>query len=387
MARHQLRVGLLLPSLAANDDATVATPALTTLATTLGAALDLRVFPLRLPVERIRFMVGDAEVRPVSGLGLRLRQLTPRVLGALVAAHRERPFDVLHGVWLHEPGTLALLAGQFLRVPTLLSIGGAEVASVPSIEYGGALDGRARTVNHAALRHATLVSGGSNYVLELARALCPERHPAAFRLAPLPVDAARFSPGPSRSFDPAKPRLLHAASLIPVKDQALLLRAFALVAEQLPGARLDIAGEDPFQMRATLEALRDELGQQARVRFLCAVPHSELPELYRAADVYVLTSWHESQNMAALEAAACGTPVVGTAVGVVPDLAPLAAVAVSSREPADLADALLALLRAPERLRAMQRAAREAVEQRYAAQPASARFLALYAELAASRPR
>jgi glycosyltransferase involved in cell wall biosynthesis len=387
MAHHHLRVGLLLPSLAANDDATVATPALTTLVAMLGAALDLRVFPVRLPVERARFTIGDAEVRPIGGLGLRLRELTPRVLGALVAAHRERPFDVLHGVWLHEPGTLALLAGRLLRVPTLLSIGGAEVASLPAIGYGGALDRRARAVNRAALRHASLVAGGSEYVLELARALCPERHPADFRLAPLPVDATRFSPGASRSFEPAKPRLLHAASLIPVKDQALLLRAFARVAGQLPDARLDIAGEDPFGMRATLEALRDELGQQARVRFLGAVPHSALPELYRAADVFVLTSWHESQNMAALEAAACGTPVAGTAIGVVPDLAPRAAVAVSSRDPAGLAAALLELLRAPERLHAMQRAARQAVEQRYAAQPASARFRSLYAELVASRPR
>jgi D-inositol-3-phosphate glycosyltransferase len=115
------------------------------------------------------------------------------------------------------------------------------------------------------------------------------------------------------------------------------------------------------------------------------LPHADLPALYRAADLFVLTSWHESQGMVALEAAACGTPVVGAAVGVVPELAPQAAVAVSSRAPADLAAALLELLRAPERLQAMRRAARQTVEQRYAAQPAVARFVSLYAELAASR--
>jgi glycosyltransferase involved in cell wall biosynthesis len=387
MARHHLRVGLLLPSLATTADATVATPALTTLVSTLGACVDLRVFPLRLPANRTRFLVEYAEVRPIGGLGRRLRQLTPRVLGALVAAHRERPFDVLHGVWLHEPGTLALLAGRMLRVPTLLSIGGAEVACVPSIGYGGALGGRARRIHHAALRHATLVTGGSRYVLELARALCPERHPADFRLAPLPVDAVRFSPVAPHTFDPVAPRLLHAASLIPVKDQALLLRAFALVAEQLPHARLDIAGEDPIGARAALEMLRDDLGQHERVHFRGAVRHSELPELYRAADIFILTSWHESQGMVALEAAASGTPVVGTAVGVVPELAPLAAVAMSSREPAVLASAVLALCSAPERLHAMRRAARQAVEQRYTAQTAAARFVSLYAELNARARR
>ena len=314
---------------------------------------------------------------------MRLRQLAPRAVRAVLAAHRQRPFDVLHGIWLHEPGTLALLAGTLLRLPTLLSIGGAEVARLPQIDYGGALDGHARRVNHGALRHAALVSGGSEYVLRLARELCPARHPADFRLAPLPVDAELFCPPSRRVFEPHAPRLLHAASLIPVKDQALLLRAFATIAERLPGARLDIAGEDPLGARAGLERMRDDLGQRERVRFLGAVPHTHMPELYRAADLFLLTSWHESQGMVALEASACGAPVVGAAVGVVLDLAPDAAVALASREPAELAAAVLGLLEDRPRLDAMRMAARRAVELRYATGPATARFVELYLELAA----
>jgi D-inositol-3-phosphate glycosyltransferase len=52
-----------------------------------------------------------------------------------------------------------------------------------------------------------------------------------------------------------------------------------------------------------------------RVRFLEPVPHHELPDLYRAADVVVVPSASESFGLVALEAAACGTPVVATAVG------------------------------------------------------------------------
>jgi D-inositol-3-phosphate glycosyltransferase len=57
------------------------------------------------------------------------------------------------------------------------------------------------------------------------------------------------------------------------------------------------------------------LGVADRLRFLEPVPHAELPDLYRAADVVVVPSASESFGLVALEAAACGTPVVATAVG------------------------------------------------------------------------
>jgi D-inositol-3-phosphate glycosyltransferase len=66
-------------------------------------------------------------------------------------------------------------------------------------------------------------------------------------------------------------------------------------------------------MRLRLAARR--LGVADRLQFLEPVPHRELPDLYRAADVVVVPSASESFGLVALEAAACGTPVVATAVG------------------------------------------------------------------------
>ncbi|MDQ3957228.1 MAG: glycosyltransferase [Actinomycetota bacterium] len=64
-----------------------------------------------------------------------------------------------------------------------------------------------------------------------------------------------------------------------------------------------------------LRDLAARLGVAESVRFVGAVPHSELPAYYRAADVLVVCSHSESFGLAALEAHSCGTPVVGTAVG------------------------------------------------------------------------
>jgi glycosyltransferase involved in cell wall biosynthesis len=64
-----------------------------------------------------------------------------------------------------------------------------------------------------------------------------------------------------------------------------------------------------------------DLGLADTVCFRGDVDHGALPDVYRAASAFVLSSVHEAQGMVALEAAACGLPIVGTRVGVIPELA------------------------------------------------------------------
>jgi len=106
-------------------------------------------------------------------------------------------------------------------------------------------------------------------------------------------------------------QIIHVARHHPVKDQATLLRGFALAAPHLPDVDLLMAGDGP--LRGDLEALARELGVADRVKFLGI--RSDIPDLMRSADVFALTSLSEAASLTLLEAMASGLPAVVTDVG------------------------------------------------------------------------
>jgi D-inositol-3-phosphate glycosyltransferase len=137
------------------------------------------------------------------------------------------------------------------------------------------------------------------------------------------VDHRVFTPGDGR---PARrrwragddPVLLVVGRIQPLKGIDLAVRTLGAL-EQHPRARLVVVGgpsgaEGDAEL-ARLRALTAELGLGARVRFEPARAHDALASYYRAADVVLVPSRTESFGLVALEAAACGTPVVASAVG------------------------------------------------------------------------
>jgi len=118
-------------------------------------------------------------------------------------------------------------------------------------------------------------------------------------------------------------------------------------------------------------------------------PHRLVLDAWRDADLAIQGSHHESQGVAVLEAAMAGVPAVGTAVGLVAELAvadPPAAVAVAVGDPAALGDAIAGLARNPERRARLGDAAR-AWALAHDADWTAAAFEAIYAEVVAGRGR
>jgi glycosyltransferase involved in cell wall biosynthesis len=136
--------------------------------------------------------------------------------------------------------------------------------------------------------------------------------------------------------------LLHVASLNPVKDQSTLIRSVHELRARHVDVHLDIVGEDT--MSGALAALVQALDLDKHVTFHGFRSSAELIPLYHLADLFVLSSRHEAAGVVLLEAAACGAPVVGSAVGYLADWAPAAATSVAPANPRALADAVEGLL-------------------------------------------
>jgi glycosyltransferase involved in cell wall biosynthesis len=111
--------------------------------------------------------------------------------------------------------------------------------------------------------------------------------------------------------------LLTVARLSPEKRLDLLIDAAAACDRQLDW-QFHIVGEGPEHAR--LQRQIAGLGLQNRILLERGVPHEQLVDWYRSADVFCLSSRNEGCPVVVIEALACGVPVVSTAVGAVPDL-------------------------------------------------------------------
>lgn len=180
--------------------------------------------------------------------------------------------------------------------------------------------------------------------------------------------------------------MLFAGRIQPLKGADLALDAFAALAD--PSAvLLMVGGPSGGDGPAELERLHRQvrrLGLGDRVRFVPAVPHAQLARYYRAADVCVVPSRSESFGLVALEAAACGTPVVAAAVDGLQSLVDdgHTGVLVGTRDPLQWADAIGRILRDPELASEMGTSA-AARAGRYSWSITAARLRRLYGDVAA----
>jgi D-inositol-3-phosphate glycosyltransferase len=181
------------------------------------------------------------------------------------------------------------------------------------------------------------------------------------------------------------PVLLFVGRIQPLKGLDVAVRSLAALDH--PTAELVVVGgpsgrEGPAEL-ARVEALVAELGIGGRVRFVEPQAHHLLSTWYRAADVVLVPSRSESFGLVALEAAACGTPVVAAAVGGLRTLVDHGSTGflVEGRDPAAYAACVAEILGNPAL--AAEMGARAAARARgYTWSVAAGRLRRLYADLA-----
>lgn len=132
--------------------------------------------------------------------------------------------------------------------------------------------------------------------------------------------------------------------------------------------RLLIVGTGPGRER--IEQLIERLGMKAMCTFTGSVPYNRMPEIYRAADVFVLPSiampdWQEQFGMSLIEAMACGTPVITTWSGAIPEIVGDAAVLCQPNDFLALYEALKTLIAEPGRRNELGARGRARAQERF----------------------
>jgi len=303
---------------------------------------------------------------------------------------QHRP-DVVHALrW--TSGLAALAATRDLRIPvvqTFDSLGVAERRHHLIPRDAGTE--RIRLEPAIGRSASAVVAGSSAEESDLARLGVPRR---SIRVVPCGVDTDEFAPEGPVAERTARPRLLTVADLTEQsafgeprasgKHSAIatLLRAMA----QIPGADLVIAecaeraklGDDLSSRR--FAKLAGTLGVTSQVTFAGQVGHAALPPLLRSADLLVSVSDYDPTGMLAVQAMACGTPVVATAVGGQVDaiVDGTTGILVPSGSPVLLAKRIRQLLAHPMLLEAFSLAAADRARSRYSWERIAHETLAVY---------
>jgi glycosyltransferase involved in cell wall biosynthesis len=281
-------------------------------------------FPMVRPVESSSADdAGHAEVPPVTrprmfylpGLfkGLDSFWLRRVLLAEIHHRRRDRPIDLIDAQFEYPEGVGAVQAARALGLPVFITLRGLLTKYLKSPAR--------RSQCLAAMRAAT-------GIISVAHALkrTAESHGidgTTIRVIPNAVDARTFAPGPrdearaALGIDPVGPLIVTVGYLQPVKGQHDLIPALAGVQARRGPVRLALLGDDRHDHSYTRTIRRQiaEGGLGTAVSLLGPQPPDHVARWLRAADLFVLPSYHEGCCNAVLEALACGTPVVTTPVG------------------------------------------------------------------------
>lgn len=236
-------------------------------------------------------------------------------LPTLIRLRKAFPFEAIDAHFIYPEGLAAVLHGRVFRVPVLITLRG----MLPLLVRYRL---RRPQLRFALRRAARLIAVSGSLKEDAVReGVAPSR----VRVIENGIDPALFAPMDrlearrSLGLPEDGPLLVSVGTLAPRKGFHLVMEAMAGLRPDLRFAIVGGAGAEGA-MEPELRSLAARLGLQDRVIFAGPRGRRELAAWYNAADLFVLASAHEGCPNVVLEALACGTPVVATPVGNVPEL-------------------------------------------------------------------
>jgi len=281
----------------------------------------------------------------------------PVVLFQLARLMRREKIDVVNAHYLDPSFLHLVIACRLLRVPIVISVHGSDVKG-----YAG-MRAAQRFVHRLIMR-------GADRVVACSQAL------AARTIEVFPtvrekitgvhngLDDSRYPEVRERDDLPQR-FVLSVSRHVRVKGVDTLLRAFALICNEVPDLSLVLVGDGPLRSEHT--ALAGTLGIGHRVIFMGEVAPSDIPSFLSKCAVFVLPSRSEGFGIAVLEAAFHKKPIVCTRVGGIPEIIAngVNGLLVEPDNPSDMAGQILCLLRNPTVARELGRQAYQTLMGRF----------------------
>ena len=258
--------------------------------------------------------------------------------------------------------------------PLVISVWGSDITVTPRESWLAA-----KMIRYN-LSHADIVCATSRYLADATIKFYPEIA-GKMSVVPFGIDISKFKASTERSFDNMDVAIGSARSLERIYGLDVLLKAFKIVLEEIPGAKLRLAGDGPKYRN--LSELARRLGIAKNVEFLGHIAQDDMPPFLRSIDMFIIPSREEAFGVAALEAMACGIPVIGSAVGGIIEVlrGGQCGVLVKPDNPDELSAAIIKLACDPEKRKLLSETGRKLVVDNYEVGRCVKMQLAVYNQL------
>jgi glycosyltransferase involved in cell wall biosynthesis len=291
------------------------------------------------------------------------RRLYFRLLG-------ENSYDLSHAFFAFPTGWLCYKTAN--QLPYILSLRGSDV---PGYNVRLGLDYKLMAgLFRRIWSGASLVAANSRGLSELAKRFMPDLD---IPVIPNGVDINCYHPGPSKM--PGRPiNLLSVGRLISRKRIDWLIEVVGFAARGGLDIRLNIIGDG--NLLAELRKKAADMNVSDRVVFMGLVERRQMPDMYRANDIFVMASQHEGMSNAMLEAIASGLPVVSTACEGAQELIADNGIIVNYPDLRDFAAAIKVIALDAEKYKAMSEAGRRIAE-KFSWSAVADRYMQYYEQL------
>lgn len=266
-----------------------------------------------------------------------------------------KKYDLIHCHSTIPTGFIGILIGKIFSRKVVVAMDAAEFSGIPDIGFGDALKRKTLKINQWVAEKADLVLALSNF--QAADLLRNVKTLKKLEIIPRGINTSKYN------FEPLRKNkellLLSVSYMHPVKNTLFLVEVLKILKKQIP-CRLIHVGRDYYNGEVQKFAKQNNL--QDDIQFLGYVPHDQLNDIYKNADYFIHAARFESEGIVFLEAMASGIPVVTTKVGICADLGEEYCKMVDSKEPMEMATAILQLIENPILKLEMVKRARSWVE-------------------------